>query len=292
MNKKCYGLFLILIIASALYFYKSSEKSTFQYALMSSDEYAKTTIEFPYQFILSKPDQVLYYFGGNHVHDCKDKQYEKLNLFFSDFLKKTDKKNCVVLVEALQNQEKRQKIKTKKKACLDHAESSYVTFLAERAGISVLCPEPEEKIVVEQLCKIFDEELVAYKNLAEVAVQYNDVKLVAADTVFQNYMAPFVKRDQNLFSIDVSLDAMAKIHEKLFKTQFDPNDRLFFWNALYEDEKSIIFQVAEQASILRDLGIVACIDRLLKQGKNIFIAYGGTHAVIQEPAIRQLFKRE
>ncbi len=292
MKKLWYVGFLVVIVAGAIYFYQSSDELASEYVLMSSNEYAKIKVDFPYQFVLSKPHQVLYYFGGNHMHDYKDKQYKKLEQFFYDFLKNTNKKNCVVLVEALVNQEKRQKIKTKEKASVDNAESSYITFLADQAGILVLCPEPEEKIMVDQLCKIFNQELVAYKNLAEVAVQYNNVKSVVPDTIFQDYMMPFVARDQKIFSIDVSLDAMAKIHEKLFKTQFDPNDRQFFWNTLYEDKHSIIFKVSEQAAVLRDLGIIACIDRLLKQGKNIFVVYGGTHAVMQEPVIRNLFDRK
>ncbi len=30
------------------------------------------------------------------------------------------------------------------------------------------------------------------------------------------------------------------------------------------------------------------MDRLIKQGKNIFVVYGATHAVMQERAIRKL----
>lgn len=41
---------------------------------------------------------------------------------------------------------------------------------------------------------------------------------------------------------------------------------------------------------MRDEAIVACIADLIAQGKNIFIAYGATHAVMQRAALESIWQ--
>ena len=54
------------------------------------------------------------------------------------------------------------------------------------------------------------------------------------------------------------------------------------------DAKTIINKDCRKASQIRDEAIIGYIADLIKQGRNIFIAYGATHAVMQKAVIRSL----
>jgi hypothetical protein len=83
---------------------------------------------------------------------------------------------------------------------------------------------------------------------------------------------------------------MEVIHCSLFDKAFSLQDKDFFYHITnpVSADYSIINTVCRKASILRDLHIIDYINKLIKNGKNIFIVYGGTHAIMQEPAMRTL----
>ncbi len=51
---------------------------------------------------------------------------------------------------------------------------------------------------------------------------------------------------------------------------------------------SVINDVARSCGRLREIEILKEIERFWTEGKNIFIVYGQTHAVIQEPVLKTL----
>ena len=85
---------------------------------------------------------------------------------------------------------------------------------------------------------------------------------------------------------------MASRHHDNVRTM-DINDELFFYNITNPVvTDTIINNVCRQASMLRDQYIIASIDQLIQDGKNIFVVYGATHAVMQEPAIKDIWNKK
>jgi hypothetical protein len=83
---------------------------------------------------------------------------------------------------------------------------------------------------------------------------------------------------------------MMRIHGRLFNTQFESRDKDFLSSILDPRlETSIINKIsAFDDSGLRDNYILDEIDKYWKKGLSIFIIYGSSHAVMQEPVLRSL----
>ena len=86
---------------------------------------------------------------------------------------------------------------------------------------------------------------------------------------------------------------MIKIHKELFGVRFNKHDKLFLRDILDPiGNKCIVNKISLfEGSELRDTYIVKEIERFWKKGKNLFVIYGTSHAVIQEAVIRNFVSR-
>ena len=257
------------------------------YDLLTLAEYAKTKSEGLYCYILSSQSQHLYYIGFNHSNDPTNPDFNTLDEYWSDFLFKTDGRERIVLVEG----NIRRYFEDRDKSIIQAGgEGGYLTHLAVKNNIQVLCPELPKDSEINILLLDFTMEQIAYFFFA----RYMSFHPKFSDTLgFDNksllsLLQRMVKGSSGL-DFDFSLDNMAKTHEKLFGTKFDIRDKDFFGQLVtpYEN-RTIINKVANKVGSIRDNWIVGEIERLWKEGKSIFIVYGSAHAVIQERAIRKI----
>lgn len=266
-----------------------SQKLIFSQNIMTYEEYSKIIHTIPYKYQLSKSNQKFFYFGANHSCDPKNEQYLLLKFFWQEFLDQTNGKNCVVLIEgSLRNLHES---KTPEEAIRRAgAEGGFITFFSHKANINIECPEPNEQFLINELKKEFSEEEIAYKNFAQATLQYNRCKIINPNSIFIDFIQPYFIEDQRNFRINLTNENMQQIHQKLFNTNFDPNDEKFFYTITNPViHNTVINKICRKASIIRDSYIVNYINNLIKQGKNIFIVYGATHAVMQENAIRNVW---
>lgn len=61
-------------------------------------EAARARGQFP-SFEIEKHNQILFYFGANHSRDPQNGQYSELKKYWDEFLRKTNGKNSIVLIE-------------------------------------------------------------------------------------------------------------------------------------------------------------------------------------------------
>src|SRR3990167_3558914 len=245
---------------------------------MTYGEYETIKHDSPYAYQLSKNSQHLFYFGANHSCDPNNKQYPLLESFWTEFLKKTKGKNCIVLVEG----SKRPVKNTKEEAItVAGAEGGFITFLAHQNNICTECPEPDKQHLFDhESLNQFSNDAIEYMDFAHCVQQFNRYKRVNLGLKFENYY-----QEYNQFN---DLERMKKVHQDLFNTQFNPYDEKFIYEITNPViQKTVINKLCRQVSIIRDNYIIEYINNLLREGKNIFIVYGCTHAVMQEPAIRR-----
>ncbi len=265
-----------------------TNKTVGNYPIMSYEKYASVSRSGPYRFQLSKSNQNFFYFGANHSCEPHNKQYQMLEKFWQEFLRKTKGKNCVVLVEG----SKRFVGQNKEDAIMHNGgEGGFITFLAHQANIGTECPEPSEIFLLNELQEHFSEEEIIYFRFAQAVLQFNRHKKADERLDFETFIQPYLINFQKFVQLPITLAAMKQIHQKLFKQEFNPNDENFFYtitNPVIQD--TIINKICREASTIRDIKIVNYIDNLLQQGKDIFIVYGFTHAVIQEAAIREIWE--
>ncbi len=260
-----------------------------QWSIMSYQEYAKTKHARPYTFSLSDQNHYVYYFGANHSLNPDDQQYPVLEAFWQEFLNKTRGRNCVVLVEGSLRPLKH----CKEEAILGGAEGTYITLLAEREKIDILCPEPQQTWLTKELLKEFPEEEVAYAFFAQDVFWH-----LKAEKIRRNFNKDLaIKEDiselQKYFGTTYTLELLKDIHQKIFSKSFDDSlhEDIFYRITNPVEEETIINKVISRKSMLRDTAIVNCIEDLIGQNKNIFVVYGCTHAIMQEAAIKTIWEK-
>lgn len=263
---------------------KIMEEKDIESLLYSYDEWKAVYKKMPYSFTIKKNAQYLYYFGANHSHDPKNEEFPALREFWKEFLEKAGNKNGVVFVEG----GLRKLVESEETAIKRDSESGFITFLANRARVPVHCPEPNPTGERINLLKKFSKEEVQYYYFARVAHAWHrrDPK-----PNFEEYTSHYLEQDKvdsKWEDFDFSLEHMKLIHKKLFGTDFENNEQFSFQNINPTVENSVINKVARACSIYRNVHIVTEILKFWKEGKNIFVVFGGAHAVLQEPALRKL----
>jgi hypothetical protein len=250
--------------------------------IMSYEKYATIKHGCPYVYTLSKPNQTLLYFGANHSCDPDNVQYSIFKKFWNQFIEQTHGKNCVVLIEGSLRGDHAMEYDAIVKG---GGEGGLLQFYADQSNIPAICPEPTQQFLYDQLSQQFSAQEIEYLYFSHIGMQFHRCCKVDSTIEFEQFYQTYKR--------PLSLDAMKEIHAQLFDTPFDACDEKFFYNNSNPiGHKNKINAVARANSRMRDEAIVQCIADLIKQGKNVFIAYGATHAVMQRAAIESLWDAE
>ena len=237
--------------------------------------------EYPYVFKISKNGQALYFLGSQHLLDPEDQQFEAIRKYWQEFLKETNKKDCVVLVEAWENLAEKSKDNPK-----NWGESGFTTFLASEDRVQVFSPEPNRWQVRNELLKKFTQDEIVYSDFAGIAYQWNKLKNKPNFEEYIDSYTKIYKKELDWDGYNFSLQNFIRIHNETHDHEFNENDRDCFYN----DYNPATNEVSREEGLIRDKHIVTEIKRLWDEGKNIFIVYGSGHAIVQEPALRELLK--
>ncbi len=255
--------------------------------LTNYDQYKRLKRPTPYFFIIRNKRQVLYYFGAKHSYDPSHEQFLTLKNFWKDFIIETQNKNCIVLIEG----SKRPIMDSEEEAIKRGGEVHFITFLAAKNNIETKTPEPDQKLENKELLKQFSKEEIIYYYFARTVSQWNRHP---QKPEFKTYIQPYLKKDEEVSqwpNFEFSLNHMKLIHKNLFGTDFNELNSEFF-NKIVNPTLtiSIINKVAATSSRFREIKILQEIEKLWKNGKNIFVVYGQGHAVVQEPVLKTLTK--
>ncbi|MDP3763954.1 MAG: hypothetical protein Q8Q92_04985 [bacterium] len=254
--------------------------------LMSYEEYSKVKHEKPYFYIVKSKDQYLYYFGAKHSNDPKHSQFVLLTEKLNEFLNQTKDKKRIVLVE--------QNIFFKKMDSLDesilkYGESGAGAYFALNNGILIHCPDPAKEYVVGQTIQNFTKEEILCYYLSNVIKhwQKNKEKPNLAESLSEQN-----QRYRKLLEwpeLDISPDYIINLYEKILKKDISLED-----DSLFEQISTPVFinsrinEISRSQSDFRNKYILDQIEKYWNERYNIFIIYGASHAVMQEPAIRSL----
>lgn len=254
--------------------------------LLSHAEMAKRYKEidrdYPYDYIITNGKQFLYFNGVAHSHDPHHPQYKALKDTFAYFLKDTKKKNCVVLLEGGEPPVG----KSAAEAITKYGDPGFTRFIAANAKDDSESPEPDMKHEIDTLSKKFSHDDIFYYYIARSVAQWIQSK--ESYNELKQYIIYYLERQKELSgwqNFDFSFEHFIKLHDQKFKHHFDPEKCLQCTHRTSDPSKNL---VADACSHFRDTFIVSRILELWDQGKNIFVVYGSGHAIVQEPALKEV----
>jgi len=256
--------------------------------LLPREKYAEAEKKYgrgPSTFEIKNNKQLLFYFGANHSRNPADPQYQALKEYWNKFLKATNGKDGIVLVEG----RLRKLEKDEKTAIINGSEGSFVTLLAHKAGVPIASPDISDEELMKRLPDMNRDEILLYwflswlNNFQKHAEPKPDFEK-SAQMWCENQ-----KQREIWKNVDISLRRLKELYKKILGKEFNkdgnPNDLV---NP--NKEGTSINKIARTQSDLRDLNIASEIERYWNEGKSIFVVFGRGHLIIQEPVLRAVIK--
>ncbi|OHA79923.1 MAG: hypothetical protein A2747_01745 [Candidatus Yonathbacteria bacterium RIFCSPHIGHO2_01_FULL_44_41] len=254
--------------------------------LISFKEYSAIKHKQPYFYTVESSDQVLYYFGAEHKKDPNHPQFERLQNDWNEFLQKTSGTKSIVVFECNVNITNEIMLK---EAIEKYGESGAIVFWAEQAHIASVRPEPTIKDEAKVLLEDFSRDEIFYFYIIRGIVSW---QRATVRKEFDEFIKLNIKRYEDVLGwsdFDFSFETVKKVHQQIFGREFNLDDKDFLIKIPNPTcDESRINEVARKSSMIRNIAILDCIENYWQEGYNIFVVYGASHAVMQEPVIKSL----
>ncbi|PSO46547.1 MAG: hypothetical protein BRC24_01395 [Parcubacteria group bacterium SW_4_46_8] len=255
--------------------------------LLPWEEYIRRDYSIPYSYTICKSNKLLSYIGVHHCTDYEHPQNVEIKHEWKHFIAKSPAQKCIAVVEGSVPPESN----NEKTAIQAHGERGLLAFLARSQDISLRSFEPDDKEVLQSIASMYSKKIAFYSEAARVIYQWHNVH---SEQDFTTYLEQYLQEDlAGLGWNDISptLKQVKEIHQQLFDSSFDKKDSNFFYSILHPSkDKSVINKVNRDKNKIRDSSVVQGIVSAWKAGNSIFVVYGSSHAVVQEPAVRQILK--
>lgn len=254
-------------------------------SIMTYEEYLRLgRMPTPYFYFIKHGRQNLYYLGCPHCFNPEDSINSVIKHYWKDFLTQIQGDASLSLVEG----GIRELRSSEEESILKDGEAGLVTYLSSIQNIECTSPEPGFEHETNTLLNEFSkDEILTYYFIRGVS-QWN--RLINKPS-FEEYSKASLERYKKILNwgeIDFSVEGRVKTFQSLTGREFEAtNYKLMtnFCNPTKTD--NILNKVSRANSILRDRYIVSAIEKVWDSGKNIFVVYGKTHAIIQEPALKK-----
>ena len=256
--------------------------------LLSFEEYTRIKHKTPYFYTIKRRGQFLHYFGAAHSFDPVNPQFKLLEKQWRNFIKKTKKRNCALLIE---DWVKKFDVDSPKDIILKYGEPGFAVYLAKKDKASFKCPEPPMKSQVKELLKSYNlNEIIYFYFISNLGQWYRyRLKDRPEFKKYANTVLRQLKKELKWLKFDLSLTNLKKIHQSIFKEKLGQSREKTIREAASPVEyNSIINDISRTNSMFRNRYIVREIKKLWNKKKNIFIVYGASHAVIQRKELEKL----
>ncbi len=268
-------------------------------SILSFEEYSKIEHEVPYIFELKKDGKELVYFGVEHSNDISNPQFDQMKQKYNET------KPDIVFVEGFDSldQKKEKAIEYIQKnrtedLTKDFGESGFALKLVIDSGADFASPEPQFKVEINHLLEkgFLKEDIFAFYLYRQIS-QYSrsSEKLSAEDYLMLSLNE--IKKETNWQNFDYSISHLQEIgkniwgekgdiyNEEISLDRVDPTPR-----DDHKDMQTIIMKVAQASNQFRNGYMIQKIQEVFKSKKKLFIVFGASHGVMQEPALKKMFE--
>lgn len=285
----------------------SEELSSVLDKVMTAEEYSKFEHPTPYLYELKAGEKELHYFGAYHSRNPEDGIFKDIESKFDEVAPD------LVLIEGMSNIRQKRELFEKnqlrlgedevtiRKNVIDAAgESGFALLLSIRKGVDCESPEPKDSAMYEALLEQgFSKEDIFAEQVFLVLPQYHRQMEKSG---FKEYTLPFIdsfKKATNWNDFDYSYEHALEVAQKAIGNDVDvENDKQTIdyvdpipWENK-KDTQTVMNQVARATSQYRDKFMVSAIAKAMETHKKVFVVFGASHAVMQEPALKDLMKQK
>ena len=267
--------------------------------IMTAEEYSRLKHKTPYLYTLRSGDKELFYFGARHSRNPKDAMFAEIEKEFNAI------RPDMVFVEGISGlSQKRARYEEEiknmsREKIIDFAgESGFTLALATQNSVACESPEPKDSDLYNFLLDAgFSKEHIFAYEVFQILPQYHRRANRAG---FKNDVTPFIERfeqETRWENFDYSYEHALKIGAEILGKGIDvenveqPTDYIdpIPWKSK-KGAQTVLNEISRGASLYRDQYMVKEIAAALEHHKKLFIVFGASHAVMQEPALRELMK--
>ncbi len=269
--------------------------------LMPLEEYPKQRLPDEHIYTIKTSDgRELYYFGVTHYRDPSNPIFSQIKTEFGKF------NPDIVFVEgnnSLRTENRNRVIAKFKELEGDelihlYGESGFLARLASEKGVYVDSPEPA---LGDQLQRYFKEGFTKDEIFTFYMIRFIQQRLRVPEPrpsveKFALNKLKELERETGWSDFDFSITHLIQIGKEIWGEEFniDGNNLGSLIHANPDEstgyKKTIINKIARVASEFRDEYMVGEIIKTLQKYRRLFVVYGFSHAIIQEPALRELLK--
>jgi hypothetical protein len=269
----------------------------FEADLMTAQQYAELGGHVrPYIYEVADEGATIHYVGFGHSNDPENAQFKTVEHDYASF------NPDLVVVEGINNLENRQaemedllRDNSKEEIIRRSGETGLAAKLAFDQGIDYVSPEPhfDDEIAFLLQRGFSQEDIIA----AYIARQITGFQRKERRGTFETEMESQIKELASGLKLDhIDLgQALSRIEEitgkpldledaELYRHLSDPIP----WPD--KDNFGVTNQIAQVSALYRDNHMMQRLKEYKEKYKRIFIVFGASHAVMQEPAIRKMMK--
>lgn len=236
----------------------------------------------PYCITLHKPNRYFGFIGTSHQYDPKHHQWKRFFEEWDIFLQTKNHKKVVFHEGKL----KIPVAKNKTEAIEKGGDSGTTAWLADKAGITYVSPEPSRSQEISALKKLGfkEDELITYYVGRQVAHWHRYDKKIYPD--IDDYIFLTLKNSGH-YNWDIrykvaNVRKMIEAHLDGLKVE---NASISQFNQFTIPHLS---PVSKECNNIRDRKLFGEIVSHWRKGEDIFCVYGSGHAIVLEPALKEL----
>jgi hypothetical protein len=250
--------------------------------ILTYEEVAKIPHSFPYIIELRAGKGALLYFGSQHSNDPTHPQYMKIQKLWKGF------RPSVAFNEGGDTPT----VNVAEEAIRRFGEPGLLRFLAARDKVPVRSLEPSRGEEVAALLKTFtQEQLKVFYALRQIP----SYRRSSNNETLEQRLDRTLKTLSNVPGLQGSPNTVAELGESSGRLM--PNLKEWcevpdsWFDPGYTEPPSYLNVVSRASNRFRDEYMVKLLINEVKQGKRVFAVVGGSHVVMQEPALKSFGRK-
>lgn len=261
--------------------------------LMTIEEYGKVKHDKPYTFEAATSDnsKALLFFGAKHTAEPNDPMFPHLETSFKNF------RPDLVMVEAapgpkgLTREEFNEGIVSQSvdEVIKRRGEPGFTIRMAVENGIEWFCPEPDRNDEFQYLLEegYSQQEIQAWALFRNIPVFNKRRGERTFDEFAQSSITHFLEKTG--WNLANSIEDIINTGIEMIGQKVDVENDMEIHKYINPGEGNKMQKLSKLSWAYRDRAILENIINQLDKHNRIFIVYGASHAVVQEPALRYLF---